>query len=328
MQLRSVLFLGLALVACLPAVARADAPRALMMVPLGDADQATRQSATDEVRATLEHQGVVFITAPSGLSLLCETPQCRAAAAAQAGAIMAVTVLVWQPTAFRAEGRVEVALTDVAGETVGAEEGFAADEILAAVQAARGAFERFGARARVALEIHGVAGAAVLIDGRPAGSLPFRGTLTAGAHRVRVVSNGQVVLTRELVVEQGGEPIFLSVPPGGAEGAADAADGHPRVGRAANPALLATGVALSVAGAGAVAWAGVEAGRSTCRVRNEAGECTARRELQRGPAVAAGVLGAVALVTGVTLSVRSRARVGSQVSVSVGPTNASLRVAF
>ncbi|MCA9535817.1 MAG: PEGA domain-containing protein [Myxococcales bacterium] len=326
MQLRSTLVLALALGVLLPGVARADAPRALMMAPLGDADAVMKASAVAEVRATLEHQGVVFITPPRGLSLECETLQCRAAAATAAGAIMAVTVLVWQPTSFRPEGRVEVALTDVAGETVGAEEDFAADETLAAVQAARAAFARFGTQGRVALEVTGTEGAAVLVDGRPVGAVPYRGSLASGPHRIRVVANGEVLLTRELVVEQGAEPILLRVAPPVADEGTDDEDTRPA--RAANPALLASGVGLTVAGAGAVAWVVAEVARSGCSARNGAGECTQERVLQRGPAVAVGVLGAVALTTGITLALRSRARPGSGVSVSLAPTNASLRVAF
>jgi hypothetical protein len=172
MQLRSTWVLALLLGVLQPSVVHADAPRALMMAPMGDADEEMTSNAMTEVRATLEHQGVVFVVPPRGLSLECETQACRAAAAAAAGANVAVTVLVWQPTSFRAEGRVEVALTDVSGETVGAEVDFAADELLAAVQAARGALDRFGQRARVALEITGIEGAAVLVDGRPVGWCP------------------------------------------------------------------------------------------------------------------------------------------------------------
>jgi hypothetical protein len=149
MQLRSTWVLALLLGVLQPSVVHADAPRALMMAPMGDADEEMTSNAMTEVRATLEHQGVVFVVPPRGLSLECETQACRAAAAAAAGANVAVTVLVWQPTSFRAEGRVEVALTDVSGETVGAEVDFAADELLAAVQAARGALDRFGQRTRV-----------------------------------------------------------------------------------------------------------------------------------------------------------------------------------
>ena len=330
MQLRSMWFLGVVLGVCLPSVAHADAPRALMMAPLGDAPDDMRANAVAEVRATLEHQGVVFVTPPRGLSLACETPQCRAAAATQAGALMAVTVLVWQPTSFRAEGRVEVALTDVAGDTVGAEEDFAADEVLAAVQAARGAFERFGARARVALEITGIDGAAVLVDGRPAGALPYRGTLVSGTHRIRVVSNGRVVLTREVTVEQGGQPILLRVGAEevGAAGAVEAEDDVEDGERTTNPAWLATGVGLSVVGAGTVAWVAVQAAQRGCSARNAGGECVERSELQRGPAVVVGVLGAVAVSTGVALALGSRRRGGREVSVSVAPTNASVRLTF
>lgn len=346
----------------LPRVAQADppqagAPQALMMTPLGDADRDIRESAVAEVRAILEHQGIVFIAGAPGVSLQCETPECRAAAASQSGAAIAVTVLVWQPTSFRTAGRVEVALTDVSGETVGAEADFVADEVLAAVQAARTAFERFGARARVALEITGSDGAAVLVDGRPAGTLPFRGTLSAGAHRIRVINNGQVVLARELTVEQGGEPIFLRVTPVSTSAdaqVAEAAGGQPAGGqpaaaeaaavesaavesaaaegsaasRRARRARLATGLALGVAGAGALVWVAAEAAGAGCDARNEAGECTRRSDLRRGPAVALGLLGAAALAVGVTLVVRARAPGAPQVSVSLGPTNTALHVAF
>jgi hypothetical protein len=211
MQLRSTWVLALLLGVLQPSVVHADAPRALMMAPMGDADEEMTSNAMTEVRATLEHQGVVFVVPPRGLSLECETQACRAAAAAAAGANVAVTVLVWQPTSFRAEGRVEVALTDVSGETVGAEVDFAADELLAAVQAARGALDRFGQRARVALEITGIEGAAVLVDGRPVGVVPYRGSLGTGPHRIRVVADGEVLFTREVNVEQGAEPILLRV---------------------------------------------------------------------------------------------------------------------
>ena len=53
-----------------------------------------------------------------------------------------------------------------------------------------------------------------------------------------------------------------------------------------------------------------------------------RSELQRGPAVVVGVLGAVAVSTGVALALGSRRRGGREVSVSVAPTNASVRLTF
>lgn len=327
MPLRSSLVLGLVLGVLQPSVVHADAPRALMMAPMGDADAEMTNNAVTEVRATLEHQGVVFVTPPRGLSLECETQTCRAAAATQAGANVAVTVLVWQPTSFRAEGRVEVALTDVSGETVGAEVDFAADELLAAVQAARGALENFGRRARVALEITGIEGAAVLVDGRPVGTVPYRGSLGTGPHRIRVVVNGEVLLTQEVNVEQGAEPILLRVEEGGADEEADEADtsrGAP------NGALLAAGTGVGVAGVGAVLWVVVEAARSGCSERNTLGECTRERELRRGPAVAVGVLGAALMATGVVLILRSRgeAESGPEVSARVSPTSAALNVSF
>lgn len=332
MQLRSMMVLALVSGVFHPAFVRADAPRAevpraIMMAPMGDADTEMTNNAVTEVRATLEHQGVVFVTPPRGLSLVCETQACRANAAVEAGATIAVTVLVWRPTSFRAEGRVEVALTDVAGETVGAEVDFAADELLAAVQAARGAFEGLGRRARVALEITGLDGAAVLVDGRPVGTVPYRGSLGTGAHRIRVVVNGQVLLTQEVNVEQGAEPILLRVEEADAEDDEDDDDGAPRE---SSPALMAAGTGLGVAGVGAVLWVVVEAARSGCSERNAMDECTQQRELRRGPAVAVGVLGAAMLATGVVLVIRSRghAESGPEVSARVSPTSASLRVAF
>lgn len=330
MPLRSKLVLALVLGVLQPSVVHADAPRALMMAPMGDADAEMTNNAVTEVRATLEHQGVVFVTPPRGLSLECETQACRAAAATQAGANVAVTVLVWRPTSFRAEGRVEVALTDVSGETVGAEVDFAADELLAAVQAARGALESFGRRARVALEITGIEGAAVLVDGRPVGNVPYRGSLGTGPHRIRVVVNGEVLLTQEVNVEQGAEPILLRVEEGGP--AAEDADAESSGGSrgASNGALLAAGTGLGVAGAGAVIWVAVEAARSGCSERNSLGECTRERELRRGPAVAVGVLGAALMATGVVLILRSRgeAESGPEVSARVSPTSAALNVSF
>ncbi|MBK8408019.1 MAG: PEGA domain-containing protein [Sandaracinaceae bacterium] len=328
MQLRSKWVLALALGVLQPSVVHADAPRALMMAPMGDADEEMTSNAMTEVRATLEHQGVVFVMAPRGLSLECETQACRSAAAVQAGANIAVTVLVWQPTSFRAEGRVEVALTDVAGETVGAEVDFAADELLAAVQAARGALERFGQRARVALEITGIEGAAVLVDGRPVGVVPYRGSLGTGPHRIRVVADGEVLFTREVNVEQGAEPILLRVD-GTDSSETDAEDAaSERTG--GSTAGVAAGSALGVAGVGAVLWVVVEAARSGCSDRNALGECTSQRELRRGPAVAVGVLGAAMLATGVVLILRSRgsSEPGPEVSARVSPTSAALNVSF
>lgn len=328
MQLRSTWVLALLLGVIQPSVVHADAPRALMMAPMGDADEEMTSNAMTEVRATLEHQGVVFVVPPRGLSLECETQACRAAAAAAAGANVAVTVLVWQPTSFRAEGRVEVALTDVSGETVGAEVDFAADELLAAVQAARGALERFGQRTRVALEITGIEGAAVLVDGRPVGVVPYRGSLGTGPHRIRVVADGEVLFTREVNVEQGAEPILLRVDGDEPTGEDDDEAASERTG--GSTAGVAAGSALGVAGVGAVLWVVVEAARSGCSDRNALGECTRERELRRGPAVAVGVLGAAMMATGVVLILRSRgsSEPGPEVSARVSPTSAALNVSF
>jgi hypothetical protein len=246
----------------------------------------------------------------------------------KAGANIAVTVLVWQPTSFRAEGRVEVALTDVAGETVGAEVDFAADELLAAVQAARGALERFGQRTRVLPSRSRASRGPPCWWTDAPWVVPYRGSLGTGPHRIRVVADGEVLFTREVNVEQGAEPILLRVD--GQESEEDDADeaGSPRTG--GSTAGVAAGSALGVAGVGAVLWVVVEAARSGCSDRNALGECTSQRELRRGPAVAVGVLGAAMLATGVVLILRSRgsSEPGPEVSARVSPTSAALNVSF
>ncbi len=317
---------------------QATALTALMLEPLGDAEAEVARRASVEVQQTLEHQGVVFRAAPAGLSLHCETPECRAAAATRAGVDMVVSVLVWQPTSFRAEGRVEVALTDAQGDTGGAEADFVGDETLAAVRAARAALTRFAARGRVALSIEGeLEGAAVLLNGRPVGTVPYRGMLSPGHHVLRVVVNGRVVFARDLNVEPGAEAIALRLDEAqrdaaGADADSDSdSDSDSGGGAGANVAAVSARAALGVLGAAALIVTSVEVARAGCQRVNAEGDCAQERVLRRGRAAAMGTLGALALGASIAWTVRARRRRAAppvEVGVTLSPSYGSIDVTF
>lgn len=169
----------------------------------------------------------------------------------------------------------------------------------------------------------------MLVDGRPVGVVPYRGSLGTGPHRIRVVADGEVLFTREVNVEQGAEPILLRVDGDEPTGEDDDEAASERTG--GSTAGVAAGSALGVVGAWAPCsgwWSRrpAAAARTATRSASAPGE----RELRRGPAVAVGVLGAAMMATGVVLILRSRgsSEPGPEVSARVSPTSAALNVSF
>ena len=295
-------------------------PDRVALLPVrGDADAGMSRRARDASRAALVRAGFVPRDAPG-----CDIDACGVEAASAMGAAFSAGVLVWRPTPYRAAGKVEVILTDRMGDYARGEAAFSALEVEdAATQATEAALRAFPSRGGVPFEIEGPEGAVVLVDGRPVGALPHRGTLRVGAHRVRVVADGFVPWEREARAEPGGEGfawIVQLVPHDRGVREGDAPS-RTRRGRALR-------IGMGASGSAALAWVGVARAREGCAERDQEGHCRERRELRRGAALGVGAAGLALVGVSIGWAIRARRKTGPTLTVDLRPTGIRLGARF
>ncbi|NOY92251.1 MAG: PEGA domain-containing protein [Deltaproteobacteria bacterium] len=201
------------------------------------------------------------------------------------------------------------------------------------------ALTRWSRRHVITLRVLGEpAGAAITVDGRPAGRLPYETHLDAGEHDVSVSQRGRVTQRHEVEIPEEGEAVVVRV-----DLAMDAAsvvapeasrarepsaqmDASPRRRPIVGPALLAAG------GVAGTAWGAWASSRGGCLEHNAMGDCTRQRRFSGGEKAghAAALIGGGLALVGAVLwfSLGGQSAQGPEVELGVGPGEARFRLHF
>ena len=249
----------------------------------------------------------------------CADPTCLGAILAHYRAEVALEIIV----RFTPEGgprQIVVTLLDgdnpVGNESQMVDERPLGEVVRACLLAAR-AQQHAGAVSPVIVRVVGEpAGAAVVIDGQPAGTIPYRGELTPGPHRLTVSRPGYVTQRRELTVSEGMGQVQVSLDPAGGGGIAGWA--------------MPVGIIAMVVGVG-IAVLVPAVGAATAGCADElGGTCVASNRLSVESAIAWGIVGGVLAIGGLVLVIvaASEGSAGPSVRARVVPTGVSLEGRF
>lgn len=307
------------------ATGEVSAQSAVLMAPGAETDGRLSRAA-EAARGALQDGGARFSSArvPSD----CDAIDCGVAAAESAGVERLVMVQIWPRS-----GQVEVVVVDVAEAAASAgsrghtaarralgTDGSSLDTAAASAAAAAWSAQDAGAAAPTVLRIGGTAvGAAVLIDGRPAGAVPFDGTVASGTHTIRVQRGSERVIDEQITVEPGAAPIVLTTegPPVAVDDVSGPSSNANSGGSGRSSARFVPPIALMGLGAAALAGVGVAAARTGCLESLPTGRCVLDRRLRVGPTVALASVGALALAAGLVWALRLR--LGDHTEVAIVP---------
>lgn len=309
----------------LGATSVAQAQRA-MLLPVGG-DRALVAShgteAATRVQLDLEEAGIEVLAGAELAQALtaahaeaCEDASCASPSLSPLGAQFAVGVALWT---YEDGVQVEVGLIDADGAVFRATEHGAANTVGNLTREALSAARRSFGQPPVAVRVEGTAGASIIVDRAPWGTVPFEGRLAPGTHQFAVSLHGHVTERRDVRI---GEATTLTF-----ELATDAGVSAPGPGGGPDVGLIVAGGVLAAVGIGVGVTGLAMATASESCARGCTGPSADR--IVNVPNVEAGiglaVGGAVALAVGVVLvAVGASAGSGSG-AVSLGPEGVGLR---
>lgn len=182
------------------------------------------------------------------------------------------------------------------------------------------ALTKWPVRNLIPLEIYGSpAGATVIVDGQPKGTLPIEVRVQPGEHEVNVSMGGYASANERVVATtHPGKTLKLKV-----ELKAEQ--------RAASRVHLIGGPLLMAAGAAAIVGALVPLAMRDCNARAPNGECASEDQAQAAPIAlwtTLGTLGIAGGITWITLGQRARKHDSSKLQVGLGTQSVALKGRF
>lgn len=309
----------------LGATSVAHAQRA-MLLPVGG-DRALVAShgteAATRVQLDLEEAGIEVLAGAELAQALtaahaeaCEDASCASPSLGPLGAQFAVGVALWT---YEDGVQVEVGLIDADGAVFRATEHGAENTVGNLTREALSAARRSFGQPSVAVRVEGTAGASIIVDRAPWGTVPFEGRLAPGTHQFAVSLHGHVTERRDVQVTGATTLTFdLAVEP---VASAPATGGGPDVG------LIVAGGLIAAVGIGVGATGLAMATTSESCARGCSGPSVDR--IVNVPNVEAGIGlaigGVVALGVGVVLVAVGAGAGSGAGAVSLGPEGVGLR---
>ena len=214
-------------------------------------------------------------------------------------------------------------------------------DVLAATRDALAqALLRWSRRHQVTLRVVGQpAGAAITLDGRPAGRLPYEAHVSEGSHDVSISLNGHITERRELEIPEQGAAVVVQValavdPAREAGSPAATASGQRADASSSRDRPVVGPVLLAVAGVVGVAWGSWASSGGGCLEHNAAGACVSERRFSSGErvghvlAIASGGLALVGAVLWFSLGGSQASPHDPHASLGLAPDGLRLSLQF
>ena len=323
------------------------AQRAALLPTVSDADAAIVAPLEERAHAALTAGGWQVLTAQDAARqarrqrVRCEALECAPELARVLALDWVVRMRLWGTSS--AIRQVVIALVSTAGDTREGSADVGPDGVDAAVDAAVAQALRraAGIEDPVTCHVHGTPlGAAVVIDGQPAGVLPWSGPLEPGMHEVVVSHSGFASATRSLRASDGSRLVVELAPERAAAAESTTADDeatrelHPRRTErvTVRPIEHLVGpLALGALGLGLLAADAVALGTSGCDSPTEGGCLRSARFLDEGAFALWGSLGLASVVGAIVwwvLGEHTEERSVTALTPLLGPGYAGLRGTF